>query len=113
MRYVPVAIHRITVKAAAKVIMHAAASHLAESEKKHLQCTSSRGIGILPMLLLRFRNHRPETDSNLPRVTKSAFYWIKRSLQLLISGVEDFSFDTLTGIRLSRLRLAQRFDDSF
>src|SRR5439155_4363449 len=89
-RHVPVTIDGVAVKATADVIVHAAGGHFAQGESRHFErLFASITLGIASV------EPRKEIQRDGTRkfrgVTESAFLWIVTAIELLVSGVQNFS----------------------
>src|SRR4051812_39369105 len=97
MRDVPVGVDRIAVETAAEMVVHSAGCHFAEGEQVHLQ-------SMLAALGLRTARVNPREKIQGDRARKfrgdaePAFMRVIAAGNLLVSGVEGFSAQFLSGI---------------
>ena len=104
MRHVPIGIDRVTVKAAAQVIVHSARHHFAKREEIHLErVLAPRRFGRQPINAgQKIQRHRPR---EFWRHTEAAFVCVVAPRDLLIGGVQGRRIELR---RFSTTRLSLR-----
>src|SRR5215467_4082038 len=91
-RHVPVTIYRVTMKAAADVIVHSAPSHFAQREQRHVE---SKFAGIALWIACVESCDKIECDRprKFRRSTESALLRVITAIELFISGIQNRGVD--------------------